>query len=170
MKPFIYGKRFDTAIINLDETALLLRQALNFLAHVTYRGGIVLFLARQPQLTHLVEKTAIESGEYAQCRPWITRSFTASEQIFGDSIRLPDVMIFLHTKEGTQYSEHVGIRDAAKLNVPTIGIVDSDCNPNMISYPIPGNDDSIVSQQLYLHLFKQTILLAKKRRKEDGLD
>ena len=55
------------------------------------------------------------------------------------------------------------------MNIPTVGIVDTDCEPNIISYPVPGNDDSIESQQLYLHLFKQAILLGKKKRKEDGL-
>ena len=59
MKPFIYGNRFNTAIIDLDETALLLRQALNFLAHVAYNEGIILFSVRQPQLVHLVERAAI---------------------------------------------------------------------------------------------------------------
>ena len=47
MRPFIYGTRFGVHIIDLDETALLLRQALNFLAHIAYRNGIVLFVARQ---------------------------------------------------------------------------------------------------------------------------
>ena len=78
MRPFIYGRRFETSIIDLDESALLLRQALNFLAHLSYKGGIVLFLARQPQLVHLVEKAAIEMGEYAHCREWLTTILTAS--------------------------------------------------------------------------------------------
>ena len=72
MRPFIYGNRFDTTIIDLDETSLLMRQALNFLAHIAYQGGVILFLARQPQLVHLVEKAAMESGEYAHCRKWRT--------------------------------------------------------------------------------------------------
>ena len=38
MRPFIYGSRFNTSIIDLNETTILLRQALNFLAHVAYRG------------------------------------------------------------------------------------------------------------------------------------
>lgn len=78
-------------------------------------------------------------------------------------------MVFLHTKDGTEYDDHIGIRDAAKMAIPTVGIVDSDCDPNMITYPIPGNDDSLESQQLYLQLFRQAILLGKKKRKEDGL-
>ena len=59
------------------------------------------------------------------------------------------------------------IVDAAKLGIPTVGIVDSDCNPNIISYPIPGNDDTLDSMQLYLHLFKQAILIGKKKRTEE---
>jgi small subunit ribosomal protein S2 len=50
MRPFIYGTRFNVCIFDLDETALLLRQALNFLAHLSYRGGVILFIARQPQV------------------------------------------------------------------------------------------------------------------------
>merc|ERR1712154_94063 len=46
MKPFVYGTRFNTSIINLDETALLLRQALNFLAHIAYNEGVILFAVR----------------------------------------------------------------------------------------------------------------------------
>jgi len=58
------------------------------------------------------------------------------------------------------------IIDAAKVGIPTIGVVDSDCNPNIITYPIPGNDDTLESIQLYLHLFKQAILLGKKAQKQ----
>ncbi len=32
--------------------------------------------------------------------------------------------------------------DAAKSGIPTVAVVDSDCNPNIISYPVPGNDDT----------------------------
>ena len=81
MRPFIYGVRFDTCIFDLDETALLLRQALNFMAHVANRGGIILFVARQPQMVHMVERTAIECGEYAQCRQWSTETFTATRMV-----------------------------------------------------------------------------------------
>lgn len=168
MRPFIHGTRFDTCIFDLDETSLLLRQALNFMAHIAHRGGIILFIGRQPQMAHMVERTAIECGEYAHCRQWNTMAFTASHQTFGGEIRLPDLIILLHTKVGTEYSEHQAIIDAAKLGIPTAAIVDSDCNPNLITYPIPGNDDTLDATQLYLHLFKQAILLGKKKRAEES--
>ena len=81
MRPFIHGTRFDTCIFDLDETSLLLRQALNFMAHIAHRGGIILFIGRQPQMAHMVERTAIECGEYAHCRQWNTMAFTASHQV-----------------------------------------------------------------------------------------
>ena len=43
-------------IIDLDQTALLLRQALNFIAHVAYKGGIVMFVCRQPSLIHMTDR------------------------------------------------------------------------------------------------------------------
>lgn len=88
----------------------------------------------------MVERTAIESGEYAHCRDWNSYTFLSSQELFGGEIRLPDAVVLLHTKEGTKYNDHPVIVDAAKLNIPTIGIVDSDCNPNLITYPIPGKD------------------------------
>merc|ERR1711953_1015616 len=73
VRPFIYGSRFNTSIIDLNETTILLRQALNFLAHVAYRGGIIMYIVRQPQLVHMVEKAAVDIGEYAHCRSSFAR-------------------------------------------------------------------------------------------------
>eukprot|EP00088_Acartia_fossae_P031273 TRINITY_DN3218_c0_g1_i1.p1 TRINITY_DN3218_c0_g1~~TRINITY_DN3218_c0_g1_i1.p1 ORF type:complete len:256 (+),score=28.91 TRINITY_DN3218_c0_g1_i1:40-807(+) len=170
MKQFIYGVRFGQSVIDLDQTTLHLRQALNFLAHMVYRNGIVMFVCRQPQLIHMVDKTALECGEYSYTRPWVTEIFTAPTLAFQQEVRLPDVLVMLHSKDSHQYADHLAIRDAAKIGIPTIGIVDSDCNPNLITYPIPGNDDSLSSASLYLDLFKTTILIAKDQRNKDNLN
>ena len=55
------------------------------------------------------------------------------------------------------------------MAIATVGIVDTDCDPNLISYPIPGNDDSMISQELYIKLINEAILLGKQKRQEDGL-
>ena len=55
-------------IIDLDQTAMLLRQALNFTAHVAYKGGIILFVCRQPSLIHMTDRVAQECGEYSHTR------------------------------------------------------------------------------------------------------
>lgn len=62
--------------------------------------------------------------------------------------------------------QHTAVRDSAKMGIATIGIVDSNCNPNLITYPVPGNDDTPTSIQLYCDLFKKAILRGKEKRKE----
>jgi small subunit ribosomal protein S2 len=78
MADFVFGTRFDMTVIDLDKTAYHLRQALNFVAHIAYRKGIILFVTRSPQSMHLVEKTAVECGEYSHCREWNTHILTNS--------------------------------------------------------------------------------------------
>jgi small subunit ribosomal protein S2 len=63
-------------------------------------------------------------------------------------------------------SQHTAIRDSAKMNIPTIGIVDSNCSPDLVTYVVPGNDDSPASIELYCKLFKEAILRGKKKRQE----
>ena len=58
------------------------------------------------------------------------------------------------------------MRDAAKMCIPTIGIVDTNSRPDLITYPVPGNDDSPQAIKLYSKLFCKAILLGKSKRKQ----
>lgn len=166
MLPYVFGKRMDHIIFDLDTTALYLRKALNFAAHIAHRDGLILFVCRNAQFTHLIEETAKECNEYAHCRPWRPGVFTNPTTHFGEVTRLPDLCIFFNTLDDV-LKQHWGITEAAKLCIPTIGVVDSNCNPNLISYPIPGNDDSLVSVQFYAKIFKEAILRGKRKLAED---
>ena len=55
-------------MIDLALTVGLLGDALNFVAHVAHRGGVVMFVSRHRQMMAEVERTARECGEYAHCR------------------------------------------------------------------------------------------------------
>lgn len=63
-------------------------------------------------------------------------------------------------------TQHTAIRDSAKMNIPTIGIVDSNCSPDLITYVVPGNDDSPASIDIYCKLFKEAILRGKQKRQQ----
>jgi len=163
METFVYGSRLGHLIIDLDQTAELLRQALNFTAHVAFRGGIIMFISRNPQATRLVDKTARECKEFSQTRYWRDGLFPNSGNQFKATTRLPDLCIFLSTLD-TILAEHRAVRHTAKMCIPSVGIVDTNCNPNLITYPVPGNDDSLCAIELYCSLFKEAILRGKKAR------
>ena len=64
----------------------------------------------------------------------------------------PDLLFTIDTK-----LEHIAVSEANHLNIPIIGIVDTNCDPDLIDYPIPGNDDSRRSIDLYCNLIRETI-------------
>ncbi|VVC24406.1 Ribosomal protein S2, bacteria/mitochondria/plastid,Ribosomal protein S2 [Cinara cedri] len=168
MKPYLYGTRLGHLIINLNDTKRLLQQALNVIAHISYRGGVILFLCQSPLNCLTVENCAKECGEYAHTRYWRSGMFTNSSRIFKSETRLPDLCIVLNTLSSTTKSnggQHSVLSDAAKMLIPTIAIVDTDTNPNLVTYPIPGNDDTPSAITLYCDLFKNVILKAKDVRK-----
>ncbi|XP_030005348.1 small ribosomal subunit protein uS2m [Sphaeramia orbicularis] len=165
MEPYLYGCRLEQDIIDLDQTVEHLQQALNFTAHVAYRGGVILFVSRRRQFSHLIENTAKDCGEYAHTRYWQGGLLTNAHIQYGVGVRLPDLIIFLSTLNNV-FQQHVAIRDAAKMNIPTVGVVDSNCNPSLVTYPVPGNDDTPVAMELYCRLFKMTINRAKDRRRQ----
>ncbi|XP_053960729.1 28S ribosomal protein S2, mitochondrial [Anastrepha ludens] len=165
MRPYIYGSRLGHLIFDLDITASHLRDALNVAAHVAFRDGIILFFNRNALNAHLVEKKAMEAGEFSHTRFWRGGIFTNANVQFGAVTRLPDLCIFLNTQNNI-LTQHVAVRDSAKMAIPTIGIVDSNCNPNLITYPVPGNDDSPAAVELYCNLFKAAILRGKTKRRE----
>jgi len=64
----------------------------------------------------------------------------------------PDLVFIIDTK-----LEHIAVSEANLLKIPIIGIVDTNADPDKINYPIPGNDDSRRSIDLYCSLIKETI-------------
>ncbi|GIY88466.1 28S ribosomal protein S2, mitochondrial [Caerostris darwini] len=121
-------------------------------------------MARYKQHSYLIEKTALECGEYAHTRDFRKGTFTDPMR-FGMITRLPDLTIFLNTQDNL-LDTHVGVVESNKLLIPSVGIVDSNCFPNLITYPVPGNDDTPQAVQLYCRLFKEAILRGKTKRKE----
>uniref|UniRef100_A0A1I8GUD9 Ribosomal_S2 domain-containing protein n=2 Tax=Macrostomum lignano TaxID=282301 RepID=A0A1I8GUD9_9PLAT len=161
MTPSLFGCRCGVDIIDLEQTAPLLRRALNFTAHVAARGGIVLFLWQGwPALSPLVERRAAEMGEFAYTRPWVDQAVTDAATYFDTATRLPDLAVFLSCMSPVMLP-HPAIAACAKVMIPTVGICDSNSDPRLVTYPVPGNDDSPQAIQLYMALFAETIRRGK---------
>ena len=80
-----------------------------------------------------------------------------------DMKRLPDALVIVDA----QY-EDTAIKEASRLEIPVIAIVDSNTNPNKVDYPIPANDDSMRTIQLIISAIADTIVEARgKSSKEE---
>jgi small subunit ribosomal protein S2 len=62
--------------------------------------------------------------------------------------------------------EHIAVTEARKLEIPIIAIVDTNCDPDVIDYPIPGNDDAIRSLKLFAGKVSDACLLGQKVGRE----
>jgi small subunit ribosomal protein S2 len=66
---------------------------------------------------------------------------------------IPDIMFVIDTNK-----EAIAIQEARKLNIPVIAILDTNCDPDGITFPIPGNDDAARAIQLYVDLIADSVL------------
>jgi small subunit ribosomal protein S2 len=75
--------------------------------------------------------------------------------------RAPSVVFVVDT-----IKEHIAIAEARRLHVPIGAIVDTNCDPDQIDFPIPGNDDAIKSVQLITHTVADAVVEAGGAREE----
>ncbi len=81
-----------------------------------------------------------------------------------DMRRLPDALVVVDA----QY-EDTAIREAKRLEIPVVAIVDSNTNPNKVDYPIPANDDSMRTIQLIISALADSVVEARgKTSDEEG--
>jgi len=66
---------------------------------------------------------------------------------------IPDLMFVIDTNK-----EAIAIQEARKLNIPVVAILDTNCDPEGVAYPIPGNDDAARALQLYCDLIADSVL------------
>jgi small subunit ribosomal protein S2 len=71
--------------------------------------------------------------------------------------KIPDMIFIIDTN-----IESLAVKEAQKLNIPIVAIIDTNSDPTGINFPIPGNDDARRAINLYCELVKQTILDAQK--------
>lgn len=86
----------------------------------------------------------------------LTREHAKLEQTLGgikDMGGLPSVLFIIDVKK-----ESIAVQEAKKLNIPVVAILDSNCDPADITFPIPANDDSLRAINLYCELFAGSVI------------
>ena len=75
-----------------------------------------------------------------------------------DMKQLPDIVIIIDQKR-----EMTAIRECRKLGIPIVSILDTNCDPDLIDIPIPGNDDAVCSIKLILEILTNGIVSGKSK-------
>lgn len=86
----------------------------------------------------------------------ITRKISKLEKSLGGIREMggtPDLLFIIDTN-----MEELSIQEAKKLGIPVIAVLDSNSNPDNITYPVPGNDDATRAIKLYCNLVADTVL------------
>ncbi|KAK1066346.1 hypothetical protein LTR74_007233 [Friedmanniomyces endolithicus] len=157
----VRGREDPIHIISLDATAAHLRRACKVVRGVAERGGLVLFVGSREGQAGCVVKAAKLAGCCHLFTKWIPGSITNGQQILGKCAKRvvnhldesvpgfekqllrraavkPDLVVCLNMLEN-----YVLLHECALNNIPTVGVLDTDCNPTWVTYPIPANDDSL---------------------------
>jgi small subunit ribosomal protein S2 len=231
MRPYIYGKRNLIHIIDLRETVRGLLRAHRFLAQLTAKGSLVLFVGTKRQAKEAIEREAARCGMPYVSERWLGGTLTNYRTIrdrlkrlqelealwlpSGEKVdridmsaymrnmlneagkfelgkapesaeirryskkmvatlnrelgkirrnllgiremnRLPDALVVIDP-----HREHIAVKEAQRMGVTTVALIDTDSDPDTVDLPIPGNDDSIRSIELMLARVADAVLEGK---------
>ena len=82
-----------------------------------------------------------------------------------DMDKLPGVIFLVDPKK-----ERIAILEARKLNIPVVGLVDTNCNPEDVDYAIPGNDDAIRAVKLIADVMANAVIEGNQGESFDAED
>ena len=199
MFPYIYTERNKIHILDLVQSAQLLKEANSYVRSAAEKDKIFLFIGTKRQASSLIAQEAQRCNSYYVNHRWLGGMLTnwvtlksriarlkSLEQEEADEVftrlpkkeaslrkkeldklrkhlngiknmeRLPDVVIIIDQKR-----EITAIRECRKLNIPIISILDTNCDPDLVDIPIPGNDDAVRSIKLILNSLTDSINLGK---------
>lgn len=108
------------------------------------------------------QKNGLEKNSQGRIS-FLLSSMSSSQDMKEKRLFIPEALFLLNLGNKNK----ILIKEAIKVQIPVIGVLDSDSNPFGIQYPIPGNDDSLESIKLYTTLVIQTIIDMKKKEVQD---
>ena len=91
----------------------------------------------------------------------LTRQLERLEESFAglaEMTRLPGCLFVVDTKR-----EDIAVREANRLNIPVVAICDTNADPDLVSYPIAGNDDAIRSVRLITAMIAESVIAGSRR-------
>ena len=202
MFPYIYTERDGVHILDLIQTAELLKQACDFAQTASEEGKTFLFVGTKRQAASVVAREAQRCGAFYVNHRWLGGMLTNWETLKTRIQRLKDLEEYqnqgkieeLPKKEAAklnkelerlqkyfsgvktmeqkpdiilvidQKCEITAIKEAISLKIPIISILDTNCDPDLATIPIPGNDDAIRSIKYIVQKLADSIALGKQTK------
>ena len=203
MFPYIYSEVNNIHILDLVQSATLLKEANLFLEKAASEGKTFLFVGTKRQATTLIAQEAKRCDSYYVNHRWLggmlTNWTTVKERIAllkdlekqeadGTFDLLSKKEVAVRRKELSKLRKHLdgikmmpdrpsiaiiidqkremtAIAECRKLGIPVVSILDTNCDPDLIDVPIPGNDDAVRSIKLILNSLTDSILRGQARIK-----
>ncbi|KAG1700568.1 30S ribosomal protein S2 [Nymphon striatum] len=164
MDRYIYGSRNNIHIIDLSQSVPLLDQALKVVSDTVAGGGRLLFVGTKRQASEIIADAAKRSAQYYVNARWLGGMLTNWNTISNDKLEralggikdmggTPDILFIVDTNK-----ESIALQEAKKLGIPVVAILDSNCDPDNVDYPIPGNDDAARAISLYCDLIAKAAI------------
>ncbi|MDY3091388.1 MAG: 30S ribosomal protein S2 [Erysipelotrichaceae bacterium] len=160
-KVLFVGTKKQAQQIILDEA---LRSGSFYINQRWLGGTLTNFRTIQKRIKRLLEIEEMEASGTINVYPKkeiavIRKEATRLENFLGgikEMKKLPDAIVVVDPKE-----EHNAVAEARKLNIPVFGLCDTNCDPALVDYPIPSNDDAIKSIKLMMSLLADAIVETK---------
>ena len=163
MKPYIFGSRGDIYIIDLKKTLIGLDQAYTFVSDLARKGGGMLtnFVTIRTRVERMEELEAMDADGRMALLPKKEQILLHKElgklQTNLNGIRnmkrVPDAIFVIDTNR-----EEIAIHEAHRLNIPVVGTLDTNCDPDDVDYGIPANDDAIRSVRLLADFLADAVI------------
>ena len=187
MAPYIYTERNGIYIIDLQKTVKKLEEAYNFVRSVSESGQNILFVGTKKQAQEAIKEEASRCGGYYVNARWLGGMMANFKTMQADGTfdMLPKKEVMKHLAEIEKLEKYLGgvkemkklpgalfivdtrkernaIAEAHKLGIPVVAIADTNCDPDEIDYPIPGNDDAIRAIKLISSVMANAMIEGKQ--------
>ena len=179
LRMYFSGVRHSIMIFDLVETHLALRSALYFIKNIIKKGGSLLFVGTREDIQNIIQKEALKCEQPYIISHWYGGTLTNynfvstsvkvnlkkdlfKKNILADAVWIPDPIF-----------DHISVSEATSLNIPIIGICDSNDEVRRFTYPITGNRSSTASIKFFTYLIslavqqgiKENLVSLKKKSK-----
>jgi small subunit ribosomal protein S2 len=146
------------------------RVGMPYVNHRWLGGMLTNFQTVAKRLHRLKELQAMEAAEDGYTGRtkkevlMLTRERNKLERVLGgiaDMTKVPSALWIVDTNK-----EHIAVSEAKKLNIPVVAILDTNCDPDDVNFPIPGNDDAIRSTTVLTSVISSAVEAGRTARAE----